>query len=290
MQATGNYFADLLAAREAGLVLSDLNPSKDELVALIERHNALVHEYLEPVTKVESEPELKPEPNQYQDLFSQWQAKKEQPKAQSKTQSKKQRNQALKQMAAQIAAQPAPVGPVTPVAQPAPVGPVAKVASTPVTPVTPVANKIGMALTRNTDKNGIEIRFDARPDDDTLADLKLNGFRWSRFNQCWYALESDLTLDVANAVAEKFGVDGLPEIGAQLPQSVQVATAAQPEPVQPMQAAPSYIVIADHLYQTCLPVVETPRQQLANTLASIEIDKLSEKRVEQLLAVIKAVL
>jgi len=42
----------------------------------------------------------------------------------------------------------------------------------------------------NGEKKGIEIRFPARPDATTLDKLKSSGWRWSRFNVCWYKRQS----------------------------------------------------------------------------------------------------
>ncbi|WP_425449512.1 DUF3560 domain-containing protein [Dethiothermospora halolimnae] len=42
----------------------------------------------------------------------------------------------------------------------------------------------------NNDKGGIEIYFDDKPEQSILDKLKLNRFRWSRRNKCWYAKET----------------------------------------------------------------------------------------------------
>ena len=47
--------------------------------------------------------------------------------------------------------------------------------------VTPIGT-----VTRNEQKNGVEIKFFERPDAAILADLKAHGWRWSRFAGCWY--------------------------------------------------------------------------------------------------------
>lgn len=44
----------------------------------------------------------------------------------------------------------------------------------------------GVTVTENTAKNGIEIRFPAKPSADVLASLKAHGWRWTRFGGCWY--------------------------------------------------------------------------------------------------------
>ncbi|MBA7655860.1 hypothetical protein ES703_63770 [subsurface metagenome] len=50
----------------------------------------------------------------------------------------------------------------------------------------PVSNGNGKEVRENKEKNGVEIVFDSKPDDETLTLLKANGWRWSRFNGLWY--------------------------------------------------------------------------------------------------------
>ena len=44
----------------------------------------------------------------------------------------------------------------------------------------------GVTVTENEEKDGVEIRFPAKPDRATLDALKARGWRWSRFSSCWY--------------------------------------------------------------------------------------------------------
>lgn len=50
----------------------------------------------------------------------------------------------------------------------------------------------------NEDKNGIEIYFTAKPSEEVRNNLKSNGFRWSKYNQCWYAKQNENTINFAN--------------------------------------------------------------------------------------------
>ena len=43
----------------------------------------------------------------------------------------------------------------------------------------------------NEEKNGIEIKFNYKPSEEVRTELKLNGFRWSRFNKIWYAKDNE---------------------------------------------------------------------------------------------------
>lgn len=51
----------------------------------------------------------------------------------------------------------------------------------------------------NDDKNGVELYFNSKPNEEVRNNLKSNGFKWSRFNKCWYAKQSDNTLNFANS-------------------------------------------------------------------------------------------
>lgn len=73
---TQNYFADLLAAREAGIIKTATNPNKAKLYDLIEDHNlACSKSAVTVAVAVEEKPES--EQVNYQDLFQQWQTKKQ---------------------------------------------------------------------------------------------------------------------------------------------------------------------------------------------------------------------
>lgn len=66
---TNNYFADLLAAREAGLIESSLNPNKSKLYELIEAHNASLE------TAISQSPVVADQ--NFQGLFQEWKEKQE---------------------------------------------------------------------------------------------------------------------------------------------------------------------------------------------------------------------
>ena len=53
--------------------------------------------------------------------------------------------------------------------------------------------------------NGVEIHFSGKPSEEVRDNLKASGFRWSKFNKCWYANISDNTV----ATAASYGA--LPE-------------------------------------------------------------------------------
>ena len=61
----------------------------------------------------------------------------------------------------------------------------------------------GAAVSENKEKGGLEIRFPEKPARDVLDTLKAHGWRWSRFNHCWYMKKSDQALAFANQLTAK---------------------------------------------------------------------------------------
>jgi hypothetical protein len=59
----------------------------------------------------------------------------------------------------------------------------------------------GITYKLNDDKNGVEIYFDSKPSEEVRNTLKANGFRWGKYNKCWYAKQSDETISLANQLA-----------------------------------------------------------------------------------------
>lgn len=53
----------------------------------------------------------------------------------------------------------------------------------------------------NEERNGIEITFSEKPEPSVLANLKANGFRWSRNQGLWYARNSEARLKFAESLA-----------------------------------------------------------------------------------------
>ena len=50
----------------------------------------------------------------------------------------------------------------------------------------PATHTEGVTVSKNTEKAGIEIRFKDKPAAEVLNKLKSHGWRWTRFNSCWY--------------------------------------------------------------------------------------------------------
>lgn len=70
-----------------------------------------------------------------------------------------------------------------------------------VTVPAPARSVDGITVTENVEKNGVEIRFPSKPDASILDALKANGWRWSRFNSCWYQHATDANREFANQLA-----------------------------------------------------------------------------------------
>ena len=57
-------------------------------------------------------------------------------------------------------------------------------------------------ITMNNEKNGIEIRFDGKPESSIIAELKEYGFRWSVKQKMWYAKQSVERIAFAEGLGE----------------------------------------------------------------------------------------
>ena len=57
-------------------------------------------------------------------------------------------------------------------------------------------------ITMNSEKNGIEIRFDGKPESSVIAALKGNGFRWSGKQRMWYAKQNAERIAFAESLGE----------------------------------------------------------------------------------------
>ena len=52
----------------------------------------------------------------------------------------------------------------------------------------------------NEERNGVEIYFDSFPSDEVRAELKANGWRWAPSKKCWYAKQSDESIELAKRI------------------------------------------------------------------------------------------
>lgn len=65
-----------------------------------------------------------------------------------------------------------------------------------------------MKVTFNEEKNGIEVRFDTKPNKEILDSLRENGFRWSNRQKMWYAKQTPERVNLVNGFAgEKTNAD-----------------------------------------------------------------------------------
>lgn len=56
---------------------------------------------------------------------------------------------------------------------------------------------LNVELKINEELKGIELYFDAKPNEEVRSNLKSNKFRWSNFNKCWYAKQNEDTFKFA---------------------------------------------------------------------------------------------
>lgn len=52
----------------------------------------------------------------------------------------------------------------------------------------------------NEEKNGIELYFSNKPDEEIRDTLKSNGFRWARYNKCWYCKDTEEKRDLLRSL------------------------------------------------------------------------------------------
>ncbi|WP_342532752.1 hypothetical protein MHB40_14895 [Lysinibacillus sp. FSL K6-0057] len=62
-----------------------------------------------------------------------------------------------------------------------------------------VVNTVTMKL--NDEKNGVELYFTDKPSEEIRTQLKSNGFKWSRFNKCWYSKQNKSALALAEQLS-----------------------------------------------------------------------------------------
>lgn len=62
----------------------------------------------------------------------------------------------------------------------------------------------------NIELNGIELRFNSRPVDEVLNELKAHRFRWNSPAKCWYVRRNDTSEKFAIAFCEKYNAQSNP--------------------------------------------------------------------------------
>lgn len=134
-------------------------------------------------------------------------------------------------------------------------------------------------ITHNTQRNGIDVSFNAKPSSDTIAALKQKGFKWSGRQSLWYCPHTDDTLAWANATltASKSAVENTtPCIDSTPPPTPPATTSDDPD----IEVTSAYIIptrngwiaqpIADRIDSTPPPTSTppTPAQLIAAMLAA----------------------
>ena len=99
----------------------------------------------------------------------------------------------------------------------------------------------GGRIVRNVEQNRLQILFDGKPDEETRAALKSNGFRWSPKNQAW---QRQLTRNAEYAARQVLDLIAAPPAPA--PEE-------QAEPAAPQEIAPAEADEADSFPQYSIP-------------------------------------
>jgi hypothetical protein len=73
--------------------------------------------------------------------------------------------------------------------------------STPAPTAAPIESPSGVTVRENSEKDGIEIRFPAKPAPTVIESLKAAGWRWSRFSSCWWHKRTSDALAFAHSLA-----------------------------------------------------------------------------------------
>ena len=66
-----------------------------------------------------------------------------------------------------------------------------------------------VTMTLNPEHQGVELRFPEKPAEAVLTRLKLAGWRWTRFNACWYQKDTPFARRFAEALQEEFGAQSV---------------------------------------------------------------------------------
>ena len=95
-------------------------------------------------------------------------------------------------------------------------------AATEVEKVTDIKVSEEIEIKLNEEKNGIEIYFTSKPSEEVRTALKYNGFRWSKYNKCWYAKQSEKALNFANSlIPVKEETEEAPEVVADVEEIIK---------------------------------------------------------------------
>jgi hypothetical protein len=159
-----------------------------------------------------------------------------------------------------------------------------------------------ITVTENDDRDGVEIRFTTKPSEEVLTELKANGYRWSRFNSCWYAKRSPETLAFAASLecanepaptpveAEVYRkmLAPITSVPLTLPSNYKISSETHRPTFSieaiPVKASctPHYLVLSTQTYAPVVFDVRSPQQTLKDKLAALDVDSLSAEQVRTL--------
>ncbi len=97
--------------------------------------------------------------------------------------------------------------------------------------------KVSCEMALNTEFNGVELKFSAKPSEGIRRALKSAGFRWHSSKELWYAKQSESTLAFARTLAET-PVD-LSTVGGEKPAKKPSKKASSKKSTKPSKKASS---------------------------------------------------
>jgi hypothetical protein len=97
---------------------------------------------------------------------------------------------------------------------------------------------IQVELKLNEKLNGIELYFTGKPSEGTRELLKENGFRWSKYNKCWYTKQSDKSMLFAESLVSAYNdtITEEPETMEEVTETVITASEEANQVTEPITA------------------------------------------------------
>jgi hypothetical protein len=93
----------------------------------------------------------------------------------------------------------------------------------------------GATMTLNHTKNGVEIKFPAKPPQAVIDQLNSAGFRFSRFQNLWYAKQSPRTLAAAKSMVAEDKSETLAKAEAPKPKGVMACFCVEGKPLEELK-------------------------------------------------------
>lgn len=70
-----------------------------------------------------------------------------------------------------------------------------------------VSNTDVPVISFNEEKNGIELKYEGKPSQSVIDDMKAHGFRWSKFNRVWWSKQTEKSMSYVNSLQASESVE-----------------------------------------------------------------------------------